>query len=250
MGSLATFTVWVPRTGSVYCSSVTGCPIKFGLVRLWVKVMNSHFSGSAVRPFRYSHRSTCEYPSAAESVVPRTVADMAYIAPSSTYMVRSLKAHVLVISNRLAVYIMDSMGDKGEPCGVPLVISKDSETCLPPFSIAVLEDRKDSIQAHMPGGNPLSWNIWTVRAGLILSKKPEMSKRSRAPARFAVRVAYIRWTRILTASTAEWCGWDPNWVMGRRSCAPDVVIDLLGDNLLEEFAGALHEGDGSIGLRF
>jgi hypothetical protein len=81
MGSLATFMVRVPRIGSVYCSSVTGCLIKFGLVRLWVKVINSHFSGLAVRPFRYSHRSTCEYPSAAESVAPRTVADVAYIAP-------------------------------------------------------------------------------------------------------------------------------------------------------------------------
>jgi hypothetical protein len=70
--------------------------------------------------------------------------------------VRSLRAHVLVISSRLAVYIADKMGDKGEPCGIPLVISKDSETCPPPLKVAVLEDRKDSIQAHMPGGKPLS----------------------------------------------------------------------------------------------
>jgi hypothetical protein len=219
MGSLATFTVWAPSIGSVYRNSVTGCPIRFGLAWLWVKVMNSHFSGSAVRPFRCSHRSTWEYPSAAESVAPRTVADVVYIAPSSTYMVRSLRAHVLVISSRLAVYIADKMGDRGEPYGVPLVISKDLETCPPPLSVVVLEDRKDFVQAHMPGGKPLSRKIWTVRAGLTLSKKPEMSKRSRAPTRFAAWVACIRWTKVLTASTAEWCGRDPNWVMGRRSCA-------------------------------
>jgi hypothetical protein len=219
MGSLAIFTVWVPRIGSVYRSSVTGCPMRFGLARLWVNVMNSHFSGSAVRPFQYSHRSTCEYPSVAESVAPRTVTDVVYIAPSSTYMVRSLRAHILVISNKLVVYIMDKMGDKGDSCGVPLVISNDSETCPPPLSMAVLEDKKDSVQAHMPGGKPLSRKICMACAGLTLSKKPEMSKRSRAPAHFAAQVAYILWTKALTASTAEWCGRDPNWVMGRRSCA-------------------------------
>jgi len=127
-----------------------------------VKVMNLHFSGSVVKLFLYSHWSTCVYLSVTESVAPLMVDDVAYMAPLLMYMVRSLRAHVLVISSRLAVYIADSIGDKGEPCGVPLVIAKESEVCPLPLSVAVLTDRKDSTQVHMPGGKPLSQNICTV----------------------------------------------------------------------------------------
>jgi hypothetical protein len=132
------------------------------------------------------------YPSVIESVAPLMVNDMAYIALLSTYMVRSLRVHVLVISSRLVVYIADNIGDKGEPCGVPLMISKESKVCPPPLSMAVLADRKDSIQAHMPRGKPLSQKICTVWAGLTLSKKPEMSKSNRAPVCFAAVANAVR----------------------------------------------------------
>ena len=154
-----------------------------------------------------------------KSDAPLMVTDMVYIAPSSTYMVRSLKAHVLIISSRLAVYIVDNMGDRGEPYGVSLMISKDSETCLLPLSVAVLEDKKDSVQAHMLGGKPLSQNICTAHAGFTLSKKPEISKRRRALTRFTAWVACMQCIKAVVASIAEWCSWDPNWVMGKSSCA-------------------------------
>jgi hypothetical protein len=77
------------------------------------------------------------------------------MAPSSTYIVRSRNDHVFVISKRLAVYIAERIGDKGEPCGVPLVISKGWDSCPPPLSVAFLTERKDSTQVHIPDGKPL-----------------------------------------------------------------------------------------------
>ena len=138
------------------------------------------------------------------------IADVAYMALLSMYMVRSLRVQVLVISSRLAVYIADRIRDNGEPWGVPLEISKSSEVCSLPLSMAFLADKKDLTQVHMPGGKPLSQKIYTVRAGFTLSKKPEISKRRRAPTHFAAQVACIQCTKVAAASTAKWCGLDPN----------------------------------------
>jgi len=167
------------------------------------------------------------YPLAADSAAPFTVVDVTYIAPSSTYMVRSQRDHLLVISKRLAVYIADRMGDRGEPCGVPLIISNGSDTCPPPLRVAVRAERKDSTQAHIPVGKPLSLNICMAQVGLRLSKKPEMSNSRRAPARLATLVAYMRWMRVAAVSITEWWGWDPNCVIGSRSCAWMSSLILL-----------------------
>jgi len=49
------------------------------------------------------------------------------MAPSSTYKVRSRCDHAFVRSSSVLVYSVDSMGDRGEPCGVPVSIGKASE---------------------------------------------------------------------------------------------------------------------------
>jgi hypothetical protein len=84
--------------------------------------MSSHFLGSADKPFQCNQLSTWVYPSAADSVAPLVVADVTYMALSSTYIMRSRSDHLLVSSSlssrRLAVYSTDNIGERGEPCGV------------------------------------------------------------------------------------------------------------------------------------
>ena len=64
------------------------------------------------------------------------VHEVVYIAPSSTYMVRSLCVHCVVDSKRLAVYRADRIGESGDPGGVLWVIAKGSDEKSPIFSTA------------------------------------------------------------------------------------------------------------------
>jgi hypothetical protein len=55
---------------------------------------------------------------------------------------------------------------------------------------ALLPVRKEWVQAQMEGGNPLFRRIAVARSGLTLSKKPEMSNKSKA---LAWPVAMVPW---------------------------------------------------------
>jgi hypothetical protein len=106
---------------------------------------------------------------------------VAKIAPSSTYMVRSLCSQVVADSIRLAVYRADKIGDRGEPWGVPCVIPKGWVEKSPILSVARRFAMKFLTHLTTPEGKPLSLKILAVRSGFRLSKKPEMSNRRRAP---------------------------------------------------------------------
>ena len=80
------------------------------------------------------------------------------------------------------MYSADKTGDKGEPWGVPLVILKMSELYSLTQSLARLPVRKERVHLHTFSGKPLIRKIWAALSGLMLSKKPEMSNKMRAPA--------------------------------------------------------------------
>lgn len=76
--------------------------------------------------------------------------------------------------------------------------------------------RNERVQSQMFGGKLRLHRVCVTYAGLMLLKNPEMSKRRRALAVPVAQVAWMQWTRVAMVSTALWCGWDLNWVMGIR----------------------------------
>ena len=73
------------------------------------------------------------------------------------------------------------MGDRGEPCGVPLWMLKGAETVVPIFSETNHPMRNECVHQHTLSRKPFSRSTCVAHSGLMLSKKPEMSKRRRAP---------------------------------------------------------------------
>jgi hypothetical protein len=70
------------------------------------------------------------------SMADLVVCPVVNMAPSSTYIVRSWCLHVVAISNKLAVYNADSIGERGDPWGVPLWIGKGPDVWLPMRRVA------------------------------------------------------------------------------------------------------------------
>ena len=117
------------------------------------------------------------------------VLKVAYIAPSSIYMVRSLCYHDWVISRRLDIYNAESMDESSDPCRVPLLIEKGSDVKFPILMVAWQLLMSEQTHLHTSRGKPLSLRIWAIQLGLRLLKKPDMLKRRRAPALFVAHVA-------------------------------------------------------------
>jgi len=63
--------------------------------------------------------------------------------------------------------------------------------------------RKDLVHSHIVGRKPRLANFCTALLGLILSKKPEISNKRRAPALLVALVAWMWCTRVATTSTAQ-----------------------------------------------
>jgi hypothetical protein len=82
-------------------------------------------------------------------------------------------------------------------------------------------------QQHTPKGKPLSWKSWAIYSRLRLSKNPKMLKSRSTPAQFAAQVAWILWTRVVTASIVLWWGLKPNWVAGRMLKLRMLALILL-----------------------
>ena len=76
------------------------------------------------------------------------------------------------------------MGDSGEPCGILCSILNMFVMCVPIRSMAVHCVIKDLVHAQTFDGKPLSCKTQHVHAGLMLSKKPDMSNISRAAVTF------------------------------------------------------------------
>ena len=107
------------------------------------------------------------------------------------------------------------MGDSGDPCGVPFSIRNGGEIYDSILIDASLPVRKESVQSHTLEGKPLLRKIAATRSGLMLSKKPKISNKRRAPAWPVAKVPWILWTRHATASIALCWGHDPNCDIGR-----------------------------------
>ena len=71
------------------------------------------------------------------------------------------------------------MGDKGKPCGMPFVMSKELEMCEPTLSEAVLSIRNNQIHSQVYPRKPLIQKIWATHSGFMLLKNLDMSNRSR-----------------------------------------------------------------------
>ena len=108
------------------------------------------------------------------------VAELAYIAPSSTYRLRSWWTHLSVISRRSVVYKAERMGGRGNPYGVLCWMWNRSNVWLPILRDAVCCVRNDLVHFLTDAGKPLSHRTSTARSGLRLSKKPDMSNIRRA----------------------------------------------------------------------
>jgi hypothetical protein len=128
-------------------------------------VISSVFPGSALSPLAVSQQRTSSYPIRAEVTAAWVVAEMAYMAPSSTYNMRSLWDQHIAMSRREAMYKANKMGERGEPCGIPLWTAHGAEVCVPIFRDTVCPVRKEWTQSHTYMGKPLRWNICVVRSG-------------------------------------------------------------------------------------
>ena len=84
-------------------------------------------------------------------------------------------------------------------------------------------------------GKPRLHRVCVICAGLMLLKDPKMLKRRRALAVPVAQVAWMQWTRVAMVSTALWCGWDLNWVMGMRRCVLIFQLDYLAITFLRSF---------------
>ena len=102
------------------------------------------------------------------------------------------------------MYNTESMGESGDPCGVPLLIEKGSDVKSPILMVAWRSLMSERTHLHTSRGKPLSSRIRAIRSGLRLLKKPDMSKRRRALALFVARVAWILCTRVVTTLIALW----------------------------------------------
>jgi hypothetical protein len=120
------------------------------------------------------------------------------------------------MSRREAMYKADRIGERGEPCSIPLWTAHGAEMCIPIFRDTVLPVRKEWIQSHTYIGKPFRQNTCVVCSGLTVSKKLVMLKRKRAPACPVRCVAWMWWTRVATASMVLWWGHEPNCDMERR----------------------------------
>jgi hypothetical protein len=76
--------------------------------------------------------------------------------------------------------------------------------------------RNDRVHLHTLFGKPFYWNTCVAHSELTLSKKPEMSKRRRAPMLPICLVVWILCMSVVMVSMALCFGWDPNCDMGRR----------------------------------
>ena len=99
---------------------------------------------------------------------------------------RSQKVHIFDASRSEDVYKVDKTGDRGEPCGVPVVMLKGSEVYIPKLREAIWPVKKERVQSHILEGNPRLCSVCVAQRGLTLSKNPEMLKRRRVPA-FPIR---------------------------------------------------------------
>ena len=94
------------------------------LIRSWERLganeMNSDLSGSALRPFRVSHPVISEKPFLTSSAEWMCVTPQLKMAPSSTYMLRPRRFHVVLMNfSKGEVKRAERIGVRGEPWGVP-----------------------------------------------------------------------------------------------------------------------------------
>src|SRR5260221_11954264 len=101
--------------------------------------------------------------------------------PLSTYIPRVHRCQFRTLWSSGDVYITKRTGDTGEPCGVPTLVAKGSDSKPLKRSWTVHSERKDLVHATSAGAKPRSSTICTSLALFTLSKKPWMLKR-RTPA--------------------------------------------------------------------
>src|SRR5260370_7981359 len=103
----------------------------------------------------------------------------AKMAPLSIYMPRDEFDHSFVLWRRAVVYMMDSTGETGEPCGVPTAKLKGSDEWPLKQSLTVRSCRKEWHHPTISGGKPRSARIWTSYSWFMLLTKPLMHIRRR-----------------------------------------------------------------------
>ena len=89
--------------------------------------ITSVLSAFVDKPLRASHLSNSSSFEMACSVALRGVAEMARMAPSSTYMESAACSHDLLAWRRNEVNRAERIGERGDPCGVPSGIGKGSD---------------------------------------------------------------------------------------------------------------------------
>src|SRR5712675_2953455 len=112
---------------------------------------------------------------------------------------------------------MERMGDTGDPCGVPMLISKGSKSDLLNLRHTFWSSRKDLHHWMISGAKPRFCISCTSLAQFTLSKKPETSNRHMpvlSPAVCAFWMSCIRHSPVLMVKDTS-C--PLNWFVGIRS---------------------------------
>src|SRR6266851_8744009 len=141
-------------------------PMRLGLRGHQAKVMSSVLSGSAVRLLRWSQARACSSPRTTDLAVALEVVEVAYMALSSTYNVRSLWIQEAVRVSRGEVYSAERIGERGDPWGVPYVMPNSGDVYVPICRDAVRSMRKESTQRHTLSGKPFKARTHMAHSGL------------------------------------------------------------------------------------
>jgi hypothetical protein len=119
------------------------------------------------------------------------------------------------------------MGDRGEPYGVLLCTSYGTKRVEPILRETDRPVRNERVHRHTLSGKPFCQKTCVTCSGLTLLKKPEMSKRRRAPTLLVWQVACILCMRVAMVLMVLCCRRELNCDIGRRSAEMISAFTLL-----------------------
>src|SRR5712672_735107 len=145
---------------------------------LLLKKMSSVLSSSTLRPAFVSHSTHLTYLSRRMLATSSQSHPQAKIAPLSIYIPNNVLFQPCIRCRRGDVYIMESTGETGKPCGVPTSVSRGSDDLLLNLRCTEWLVRKDLHQLMSSGAKPRFTKTLMSLLRLILSKNPWMSNNS------------------------------------------------------------------------